>query len=81
MRLGRTQVSRPIRLRKHAGRTRLEVDLPSISKEEIEVITRGSDLIVQVRNASRWIALPASVRGRPIRKARLHDGVLEVDFE
>jgi arsenite-transporting ATPase len=73
--------ARPIRLRKHAGRTRLEVDLPSISKEEIEVITRGSDLIVQVRNASRWIALPASVRGRPIRKARLHDGVLEVDFE
>ena len=71
---------RPIRLRKHAGRTRLEVDLPSISKEEIEVITRGSDLIVQVRNTSRWIALPASVRGRPIRKARLHDGVLEVDF-
>jgi arsenite-transporting ATPase len=72
---------RPIRLRKHAGRTRLEVDLPSISKEEIEVITRGSDLIVQVRNASRWIALPASVRGRPIRRARLHEGVLEVDFE
>jgi arsenite-transporting ATPase len=72
---------RPIRLRKYAGRTRLEVDLPSISKEEIEVITRGSDLIVQVRNVSRWIALPASVRGRPIRKARLHDGVLEVDFE
>jgi arsenite-transporting ATPase len=73
--------TRPIRLRKHAGRTRLEADLPGISKEEIEVTTRGSDLIVRVRNASRWIALPESVRGRPIRKARLHDGVLEVDFE
>lgn len=73
--------ARPIRLRKHAGRTRLEVDLPSASKEEIAVTTRGSDLLVQVRNVSRWIALPASVRGRPIRKARLHDGVLEVDFE
>lgn len=73
--------TRPIRLRKHAGRTRLEADLPGISKEEIEVTIRGSDLIVRVRNASRWIALPASVRGRPIRKARLHDGVLEVDFE
>jgi arsenite-transporting ATPase len=72
--------TRPIRLRKHAGRTRLEADLPGISKEEIEVTTRGSDLIVRVRNASRLIALPASVRGRPIRKARLNDGVLEVDF-
>lgn len=72
--------SRPIRLRKHAGRTRLEVDLPCVSKEEIEVVTRGADLVVQVRNASRWIALPASVRGRPIRTARLHEGVLEVEF-
>ena len=71
---------RPIRLHKHAGRTRLEVDLPSVSKEEIEVVTRGSDLIVKVRGASRWIALPASVRGRPIRTARLHEGVLEVEF-
>jgi arsenite-transporting ATPase len=73
--------SRPIRLRKHAGRTRLEIDLPSISKEEIDVVTRGSDLVVQVRDAARWIALAASVRGRPIRTARLHDGVLEVEFE
>jgi arsenite-transporting ATPase len=72
--------SRPIRLRKHAGRTRLEIDLPCVSKEEIEVVARGADLVVQVRNASRWIALPASVRGRPIRTARLHDGVLEVEF-
>ena len=44
------------------------------------MVTRGSDLVVQVRNASRWIALPASVKGRPIRSARLRDGVLEVDF-
>ena len=73
--------SRPIRLRKHAGRTRLEVDLPGVSKEEIAVSTRGADLIVQVRNASRWIALPASVAGHPIRKVRLHDAVLEVEFD
>jgi arsenite-transporting ATPase len=71
---------RPIRLHRRAGRTRLEIDLPGVSKEEIEVITRGSDLLVQVRNASRWIALPTSLRGRPIRRARLHEGVLEVDF-
>jgi arsenite-transporting ATPase len=73
--------SRPIRLRKRAGRTRLEVDLPGVSKEEIDVSTRGADLIVRLRNASRWIALPASVAGRPIRKARLRDAVLEVEFD
>ena len=72
--------SRPIRLRKRAGRTRLEVDLPGVSKEEIDVSTRGTDLIVRVRHTSRWIALPASVAGRPIVKVRLRDAVLAVEF-
>jgi arsenite-transporting ATPase len=72
--------SRPIRLVKRAGRTRLEVDLPGVSKEEIDVAARGPDLVVQVRNTSRWIALPTSVQGRPIRRARLREGVLEVEF-
>ena len=42
---------------------------------------RGPDLVVQVRNASRWIALPTSVQGRAIRRARLREGVLEVEFD
>jgi arsenite-transporting ATPase len=73
--------ARPIRLRHHAGRPRLEVDLPGAAKEEVDVALRGGDLVVRVREATRFVALPASVAGRAIAAARLAGGVLAVDFE
>lgn len=73
--------ARPIRLRKHAGRTRLEVDLPGASKDELEVRARGDELFVRVRDAVRRIALPASLAGRTLHGARLEEGVLSVEFE
>jgi arsenite-transporting ATPase len=73
--------ARPIRLRKHVGRPRLEIDLPGASKEELEVAVHGPDLLVRVRDATRLVALPGSVAGRAVRRARLEAGVLTVDFE
>ena len=63
------------------GRPRLEIDLPGAEKEELEVAARGSDLLVRVRDATRIVALPGSVAGRAVRRARLEAGVLTVDFE
>jgi arsenite-transporting ATPase len=73
--------ARPIRMRKHMGRPRLEIDLPGASKEEIEVAAHGPDLLVRVRDATRVVALPGSVAGRAVRRARLDAGVLHVDFD
>jgi arsenite-transporting ATPase len=73
--------ARPIRLRKHMGRPRLEIDLPGASKEELEVTAHGPDLVVRVRDATRLVALPGSVAGRAVRRARLEAGVLTVDFD
>jgi arsenite/tail-anchored protein-transporting ATPase len=70
----------PIRLRKHAGRTRLEIDLPGVAKGDVEVRARGAELHVRVRDATRLIALPASLAGRAVAAARLEGGVLTVDF-
>ena len=72
--------ARPIRLLKRAGRTVLEIELPNASKEEVDVLARGSELLVRVRDAQRRIALPGSVAGRPVEGARLSDGVLRVTF-
>jgi arsenite-transporting ATPase len=72
--------AKPIRLRKHLGRTRLEIDLPGAQKEEVSVVARGDDLLVRVRDAVRLVALPASVVGLAVRGAHLHQGVLRVDF-
>ena len=70
----------PIRLVKHAGRTRLEIELPGATKEGLEVGVHGSDLIVRWRDATRVIALPSSVAGRSVGRALLEDGRLAVEL-
>lgn len=77
---GRFHEGRPVRWRKHGGRTRLEVDLPGAQGETLSVLARGRDLFITVRDATRLLALPDSVAGRAVQRARLRDGVLEVDF-
>jgi arsenite-transporting ATPase len=72
--------ARPIRLVKRLGRPRLEIDLPGARKEELEVRARGGELVIRLRDATRLVALPASVAGRKVARARLEDGVLAVDF-
>ena len=72
---------RPIRLTKRDGRTQLEIDLPNVAKEEVDVMVHGDQLLVRVRDAQRQIALPASVAGCAVAGARLEAGVLEVVFE
>jgi arsenite-transporting ATPase len=70
----------PIRLVKDAERTLLQIDLPNVSREDVDVSQAGRDLIVHVRDAQRLIALPDSVSGRPLERVQLREGVLEVVF-
>ena len=71
---------RPIRFRRVGGRTRMEIDLPGISKEEIEVFSKGADLHLRVRDGRRSISLPESLVGRGVEKVRLRGSVLEIIF-
>jgi arsenite-transporting ATPase len=71
---------RPIRLAKRDARTCLEIDLPSASRDEIDVTAHGDELLVRVRDAQRLIALPASVAGRSVAAVRLARGVLAIEF-
>jgi arsenite/tail-anchored protein-transporting ATPase len=76
----RFATAKPIRLRRGAGRTRLEIDLPGMTKEEIDVVAKGGDLHLRVRDARRMISLPESVIGRPIERVRFREPVLEILF-
>jgi arsenite-transporting ATPase len=71
---------RPIRIRRAGGRTRLEIDLPGIAKEEIDVMLKGADLHLRVRDGRRSISLPDSLAGRAIERVRLRAPVLEILF-
>ena len=77
----RLTTQRPIRIRRGAGRTRLEIDLPGMTKEEIEVVAKGADLHLRVRDARRMISLPESLVGRPVERVRFREPVLEVLFD
>jgi arsenite-transporting ATPase len=72
---------RPIRLQKLDARTCLEIDLPSATRDEIEVTAHGGELLVRVRDVQRLIALPDSVAGRRVAAVRLAKGVLSIEFE
>jgi len=72
---------RPIRLRKDARGTVLEIELPSASKDDLEVGIHGAELHVRLRDAHRRISLPDSLAGRTVAAARFEDGVLAVRFE
>ncbi len=72
--------TRPIRLRKDDQATVLEIDLPNVSPDEVNVVSAGRDLVVHVRDAQRLISLPDSVSGRALVRFALRDGVLEVAF-
>ena len=47
----------------------------------IRVLIADDQALVRVRDATRLVALPGSVAGRAVRRARLEAGVLTVDFE
>jgi arsenite-transporting ATPase len=70
----------PIRLRKRDASTVLEIDLPNVHADDVNVASAGTDLVVHVRDAQRLISLPDSLSGRPVEGFELTDGVLEVSF-
>ena len=72
---------RPVELRHHAGKPQLSIALPGVSKEEVSVAARGKDLVLRVRDATRLVALPDSLVGRPVKRASLQNGALRIDFE
>jgi arsenite-transporting ATPase len=74
------QRGRPLRWRRVGGATVLEIDLPNVAKEEIDVAAHGEDLHLRVRDARRTLALPASVVGRRVTSATLRSGKLEIRF-
>ena len=74
------QRSRPIQLIHRDGQTLLAIELPNASLEDVDVLARGDELLVRVRDAHRRIALPASVAGRAVVGVRLAEQVLEITF-
>jgi arsenite-transporting ATPase len=70
----------PQRLRKVNGRYELQLQLPFISRDEVDVSHREGELFVTVGAYKREISLPRILNGKAVSKARLDDGLLRVTF-
>jgi len=72
---------RPLRLAKRDGVTVLSIDVGSLESQDVDVLVRGDDLWIGVRDVERRVTLPESLVGLAVKSAELVDGVLEVAFE
>jgi arsenite-transporting ATPase len=70
----------PQRLRRVNGRYELQLQLPFISKEEVDVRHNEGELYITVGAYKREISLPRILNGKQVSRARLDDGVLRVTF-
>lgn len=71
----------PFRVTETKDEVVLEVDVPFVDRDEVEVFRHGSELYLQVGPYRRSFLLPDSLRRRAVTGARLRGGVLRVAFE
>ncbi|KAA0252409.1 MAG: ArsA family ATPase [Acidobacteria bacterium] len=71
----------PYRYRKRAGRYLLTLDLPFVSKEEVDLAVASSDLIVRIGNVRHHVPIPRTLSGWVPAGAKVEEGRLTVRFE
>lgn len=71
----------PFRLVESETAVVLEMAVPFVTREEIDLTRRGSELSVTVGQYRRSFVLPDSLHRRTIGGARLEEGILRITFE
>jgi arsenite/tail-anchored protein-transporting ATPase len=70
----------PFQLREEGEQVVVEMDVPFASKDELDVVRRGTELAVTVGPYRRSLVLPDSLQRRPVVSASLTDGRLVIRF-
>jgi arsenite-transporting ATPase len=70
----------PQRLQKVNGGYELHLQLPFVSKEDVDITHREGELYVTVGPYKREISLPRVLNGKKVTRGRLDDGMLSVTF-
>ncbi|MEA3020034.1 MAG: arsenite/tail-anchored protein-transporting ATPase [Actinomycetota bacterium] len=72
--------SDPMSVERRGAAMVLKIALPGADRDELELAQHDDELLVRVGPYRRAIALPDSLRRRPVDGAKLVDGFLEVRF-
>lgn len=71
---------RPFRVVEHPEEVTLEIDMPFVGKEEVDVLRDGHEVYITVGGYRRSFVLPDSLHRREVVGAKLEEGVLRVRF-
>lgn len=74
------QAVSPFHLRDEGEEVVVEMDVPFASRDELDVIRRGTELAITVGPYRRSLVLPDSLQRRPVTNASLSDGRLRIRF-
>ncbi|MGA9774367.1 MAG: ArsA family ATPase, partial [Candidatus Dormiibacterota bacterium] len=72
--------TKPQSLRKEGDEYVLSLQLPFVSRDQVELAQNQEELYVSVGPYKREIALPRVLRGKVTRSARLEGGELAIRF-
>lgn len=70
----------PFHLREEGDEVVVEMDVPFASKDELDVIRRGTELAITIGPYRRSLVLPDSLQRRPVTSASLVAGRLRICF-
>ena len=70
----------PQRIRKVGNNYELQIHLPFVGKEEVDIKHREGDLFITVGPYKREISLPRVLNGKRVTRGRLEEGLLSVTF-
>ena len=70
----------PQRIRKVGNNYELQLHLPFVGKEDVDIKHREGELFVSVGPYKREISLPRVLNGKRVTKGRLDEGMLLVTF-
>ncbi|MBU1741872.1 MAG: ArsA family ATPase, partial [Proteobacteria bacterium] len=71
----------PYRFEKENGCYRLEVHLPFVVSDDVELANRGEDLIIRIGNFRQHILLPRHMASREPSGAKIDEDRLSITFE
>lgn len=78
--IGDFHATSPFKVEESGGTLRLEMKVPFIAHDEIDVSRNGSELFLKVGPYRRSFVLPDTLQRRSITKAQLDEGRLSVTF-
>ncbi len=72
---------KPVRIYREEDHYVMSIRLPFVSRDEVDIMARGDELIIIARNWKRILYLPHVLSGKEPVKAKYMDGRLEIKFE